>query len=503
MSRFSTTTEGDGKTINKAGEPAYTLPPDLELYQRVCTSLLYNRFYETAREEVERIRELLEEVDPEFAWKLASYTRNEMHLRTIPVVLAVELTKLGHGNRDGVSSIIQRPDEIVELLGFYNVVNGLEEREVTPLANSIKRGVQDVFEDVRFDEYQWAKWNRSKRAIRIKDAMFVARPEPQNDEQEELFRKIADDDLEPPETWEVGMAQAEQDGTPKRDVWHRLIDDGKLPYFAALKNLVTMMRDTVDREHFVKLGDMISDEGRVRGSRVLPFRFFTAYKMVQQETHPAKKVILKSLEDAATIASENIPHFDASDSVVIATDTSGSMQSPISPKSMMRQVDIGLLMSNLLANKCDWVRHVRFDTDVGVLPMVPDKPLESAASYRPRGGATNGHLVVDKMLQEGWDVDKVFVFSDMQLWNTDQGFRGRGGTKGQGSFAKAWREYRKHNPDVEAYLFDLNGYGDAPLDVLGGDNAHLLSGWSTEVFRVLENIEEGGDALDRIKKVNL
>ncbi len=47
---------------------------------------------------MKRIVELVAKVDARFLAQLAIYTREKMYLRTVPMVLAVELAKVHNGN---------------------------------------------------------------------------------------------------------------------------------------------------------------------------------------------------------------------------------------------------------------------------------------------------------------------------------------------------------------------------------------------------------------------
>lgn len=93
--------------VNHEGVPAYRLTPELELYAAVVTASLGNRFYEGAGERISRIRTLIPKVDPLFVARLAVYTREKMHLRSVPVVLGVELAKV-HSGDQLVSRMIAR-----------------------------------------------------------------------------------------------------------------------------------------------------------------------------------------------------------------------------------------------------------------------------------------------------------------------------------------------------------------------------------------------------------
>jgi 60 kDa SS-A/Ro ribonucleoprotein len=51
--------------------------------------------------------------------------------------------------------------------------------------------------------------------------------------------------------------------------------------------------------------------------------------------------------------------------------------------------------------------------------------------------------------------------------------------------------------EAKLYLFDLKGYGQAPLQLLQND-VYLVAGWSDKVFEVLDAIENGSSALEVI-----
>ncbi|MCO4292719.1 hypothetical protein NF867_07585 [Solitalea sp. MAHUQ-68] len=98
----------------------------MELYSRVVTATLEDTFYEAKDNRAGLIRDLIKNVNAEFVGKLAIYTREKMHLRSIPLVLAVEMAKQNSGNTltgKVVERIIQRADELTEMLSCYQMAN--------------------------------------------------------------------------------------------------------------------------------------------------------------------------------------------------------------------------------------------------------------------------------------------------------------------------------------------------------------------------------------------
>ena len=226
--RFNEKTDGVNKTVNHEGEEAYKLTPQMELYSTVCTASLQNKFYEDKDKTVERIRELVKKNKPEFVAKLAIYTREQMYLRSVPLLLAVELAKIHKGDNTVsklVSRIIQRPDEITEILAYYQLANKrTDTKKLGKLSKQIMKGVAYSFN--KFDEYQFSKYDR-KTQVTLKDALFLTHPKPKNEEQQALFNKIVEGTLEVPYTWEVELTKAGQEDKSKKEIWEQLIDSKK------------------------------------------------------------------------------------------------------------------------------------------------------------------------------------------------------------------------------------------------------------------------------------
>jgi len=91
-------------------------------------------------------------------------------------------------------------------------------------------------------------------------------------------------------------------------------------------------------------------------------------------------------------------------------------------------------------------------------------------------------------------MDKVMLFTDCQLWNSNNNTN---------HIQEQWVYYKKHvAPNAKLYLFDLAGYGQAPLQLLQND-VYLIAGWSDKVFDVLAAIENGNSALSIINNIDL
>lgn len=533
MSRFNQLRTNPRETLNHEGALAFNLTPEMDLYTQVCTASLQSKFYTPSTEEqLSRLRETISKVDPDLVCKLAVYAREKMYLRSIPLVLLVELLKnfkdgTQSGKRDSkllkksTTRVIQRADEITEILSYFAQANNrTETKKLGKLPNALKKAVADSFH--KFDEYQLAKYNRDG-AIKLRDALFLSHSKPTNDLEKSLFKKLVDDTLAEPYTWEVefsklGQQKFESDEDKNKAFsakWTELIESNQLGYMALLRNLRNILKYGATKELVNLVCDKLSDPVAVQKSKQLPFRFWSAYRSISGNT-PQGRGFLDSdsdknnldpfatqqlnlaLEKAIKSSVSNLKGFDENTRVLIASDVSGSMQSPISPKSQVQNYDIGLLLGQLLQTRCKSVVTGFFGDDWKVTSFSKGDVLSNTLNLYKREGevgySTNGYKVLQWLNTQKIEVDKVMIFTDCQLWNS---------TGSTDTFHSEWQKYRLSYPNARLYLFDLSGHGTTPLDVIADKNVNLISGWSEKVFEVMEAMENGGNAIDFIRNIQI
>lgn len=497
-----------GIVKNHEGEKAYAMTPEMELYTAVVTCALSDNFYESKDERMNRIADLIRKVDPVFVAKLAVYARSQMNLRSIPLFLIVELAKIHNGDslvKRTIEKTVLRADEIMELLMCYQLRNsdGKSIKKLGKLSRQVQEGLKSAFN--RFDEYQFAKYDRSNLEVKLKDALFLVHPKASSPEQQAIFDKIVSDSLETPYTWETELSAIGQQPFPseekkkaKRECWKNLLQSGRLGYMALLRNLRNLIEVDLDMDMLKIVYERISSKDEVIKSHQLPFRFYSAYRELSGIERPEVQVILEALEKAAAYSAENICGFNEDTPVFIACDVSGSMHTPISQKSSVMNYDIGILLASILRSKCKSVVTGLFgDSWLPATGGPQCGALENTINmhrYANKVGfATNGHLAINWLIQQGIKADKLMFFTDMQMWNSHGD---------DGHLEKSWRAYKQFNPDAKLYLFDLNGYGHAPVRLVG-DDVTLIAGWSDKVFDVLNAVENGADVLDMIRKTEI
>jgi hypothetical protein len=110
------------------------------------------------------------------------------------------------------------------------------------------------------------------------------------------------------------------------------------------------------------------------------------------------------------------------------------------------------------------------------------------------GYSTNGHKVVEWLIKEHREMDKVMLFTDCQLWSSE-------GWSNDALLAKYWDRYKREvAPHARLYIFDLAGYGQSPIS-MKRDDVFFIAGWSDKVFDILAAVERGKIAIDEIRRI--
>jgi hypothetical protein len=184
------------------GGQARKITPLQELTRSTLACMLWeNTFYEDGISIADRISNLSHKVSSDDLSKLAIKARSDYKLRHIPMLLARNL--VNHPNvKDRslisftIENIIQRSDEISEFLSLY------WKDGKTPIAAQVKKGLAQAF--TKFDEYQLAKYDRDKD-IKLRDVLFMTHAKPKDQAQELLWKRLVNNELATPDTWEASM----------------------------------------------------------------------------------------------------------------------------------------------------------------------------------------------------------------------------------------------------------------------------------------------------------
>lgn len=497
----------ESRVVNHEGAKVYKLSPEMELYTLVCTMALSRKFYELPSEQIDRLSSLIAKVDARFVAKLAVYARREMHIRSVPLLLVVELARVHSGDNlvsRTVEQVVMRADEIMELLMCYqwrNPRSGM--KKLGKLSHQIQVGLQAAFN--KFDEYQFAKYNRGNLDVKLRDALFIVHPKAKNESQQQLFDKIAKESLETPYTWETELSalgseliesqEARRESFARK--WCELIESGRLGYMALMRNLRNILVADVDEQTLEKVALRISSLREVESAKQLPYRYLSAYKELVNVSSVNTSMLLDALERAAMLSINSLDGFSHETRVMIACDMSGSMQHSLSPNSKIMYYEVGNMLAMMLQSRCKKVVSGIFADSWKVVNHSHMSILGNTCSLSSRigevGYGTYGGKPLEWLINEKISMDKVMFFTDCQFY---------GESRFGEYFMNLWDNYKKIAPEAKLYLFDLAGYGHMPIE-MPREDVVLIAGWSDRVFDMLAALENGGSVVEEIKKIEL
>lgn len=460
------------RTTNQEGHAAYRMTNKAKLVTQVLTSFFNeSKFYgDNSKDMQDLIPKVIKE-DPEFVSKLAVFARREFNMRSVSHVLIAYLAHEVAGKpfvRETVKGISLRGDDITELMAFYLNTFG------KPIPNSLKKGIGDVLKTL--DEYSLAKYKGTSKDVKMRDLLCLCRPKPQDKEQEALWKRVLEDTLAIPETWETELSK---NGNTKES-WEKLIASHKVGYMALLRNLRNILK--ADPSNIEEVFNYIRNPEAVRKSKQLPFRFLSAYQNVREV---GSSRVYDILEDAMDASIENLPKIPGR--TVVAIDSSGSMDSRVSEHSDMRCFQIALLLG-LIANRiCEDAIVYRFDTSIKRLNVSHRSGiLQTVAEAESWGGGTAMKLPFQAMINDKIKADRVIVLSDNMCnstwhWNTPVQ-----------TIADEYR--RKTGNDIWVHAVDLQGYGTQQF---AGPKTNIIAGWSEKIFDFILLAEQGEGTLEK------
>lgn len=434
------------------GAPAARMTPEQALRRSVLSCLLWEReFYEDGQEIAGRIEALAGEVPAATLAALAVEAREAYKLRHVPLLLTTALAKRG-GPIVGetVERVIQRADELAELLAIY------WRGGKRPLSKQLKVGLARALR--KFDAYQLAKYDRAN-AVRLRDVLFMTHAKPKDAEQAALWAKLAANELNAPDTWEVALSG----GADKRETFERLIREGQLGYLALLRNLRNMAKAGCD-------AGLVRDAiiARKGAHRVLPFRYVAAARAAPQ--------FESALDQALSEAIAGLPVLEGKTAVLV--DVSGSMDAKLSARSDLTRMDAACALAAIIPGD---VRMFSFSNQVvEVPPRRGMAGIDALIRSQSHGGTALAGAV--KTINDQVPHDRLIVITDEQAGHA------LGGVSGWSLGYSGFDNSRVPDPKARGYMINV---ASAKNGVGYGKWVHI-DGFSEAVLAYIGEYERSG-----------
>lgn len=524
---------------------AFKLKEKEELVSTMMTTFLQGAYFENESEIVKRIKELVGKVDPRFVAKLAIYARNDGNLRAVTHLVAALLAKYVGGEEWGkrfYNKIVVRPDDMSEIVAAYASLNGMGLNDIKKIPNAIKKGFKEALE--RLDAYQIDKYKMQGREVSLIDLVRLFHPKG-NEKNTEAYKRLVMGeslaDLYDTKVFEkemtragqttMGASQDEKDEA-KREAISAVLDNVKgMPIMNLLRNLRNILLYAPEKVN--DACEQLTIEKKILNSRLLPFRFATAYaeiekmkyqdvetkgtssiafesevsrqKVSESEFNTLKQNLLDAIEDAIEIACQNIPELEGNCAILV--DDSGSMRgdagghSRVSAFSKTNTSRIAHLFASMMA----WKQH---DVYVGLfgerLINVPYRRGVKLLDFNKESykvGAECGcanekgiFTFLEKVVKEKKKIDNIIVFSDCQIGRHEYFTAWRGYDVTNAHFHELFKEFRKVNPNANFIVVNLRQYGGT--SVFDKSQRILnIAGWSERIFDTIKSSCKGWDAI--------
>lgn len=493
MSKFNSKAKIES-TTNVAGGISY----ERNTFKKELVSVVFNTmlkgnsYYESEADRIERIFNLIDSntdnIDnARFLAKTLVYTRDILGLRSISHLMAVALTEKVKGKsfvRKAIFKAIIRPDDMLEIFSLWKSRNNKGK-----MSNSMRRAFVDALEQ-KFDEYNLKKYEAKTSEVKLKDIVKLVHPSSKNYKDKNVFKKLIEGTLDNIVTAQTINASTSNKNSEDRSIkYSEALINNKLGIMAALKNIKNILNSEVDDKVFDILCNLVSNKRAILKSRILPFRFYDAYKIVSEINMDRikNKQILKAIENGFMASSENIDLTSNNNRVALLLDESCSMTCT---SNSIRPFEIGkVLMASCLsgANKNNIVGYFWANNAREV--SVNNTPMEFIKNNNSKGGGTLVSAALEGLINTKTVVDRIIIFTDMQLYH--YGFKETIDT-----FIK---KYKKFNDNVKIVWWNLGGY-DKGVPTM--DKQILeVSGYSDKMLEIVDKMLTYSDPNYLIKEI--
>ncbi|WP_255952625.1 TROVE domain-containing protein [Streptomyces odontomachi] len=508
------------RTRTHQGGTGYVRDARSELFLLAVSNLVAQEtYYETGQARDDRFAKLVRRLavtDPAWTAGLLGWLRGPGGMRTAALVGAAEYVKArldastaedatsgatqpgAVSNRQVVASVLQRPDEPGEFIGYWTAQYG------RALPKPVKRGVADAVRRL-YNERTLLKYDTASKGYRFGDILNLvhAAPDPDKPWQGALFSHALDrrhhpETAVPPAsspmlaahrelmavpvaerravltapggaerlkaagiTWEAlaGWLQGPMD----RAAWEAVIPS--MGAMALVRNLRNFDEAGVSDEVAARVAAQIGNPVQVARSRQFPFRYLAAYQ------HAPSLRWAYPLEQALGHSLANVPALPGR--TLILVDRSGSMfYSRLSDRSELNRADAAAVFGTAVAMRAARADLVEFgSTSAPVKYRTGESVLKVLERFGDLGGTNTAQAVRSHYRKH----DRVLIVTDEQV-------------SGHGDDPTG-----QVPADVPVYTWNLAGYrpGHGPS---GDGNRHTFGGLSDAAFRMVPLLEAGRDA---------
>jgi 60 kDa SS-A/Ro ribonucleoprotein len=481
---------------NEEHAPAYALTPKHALAQYAATGCLSATFYANAGEQLAKVLELCEKVEPVFIAKTAVYARERGLMKDMPALL---LAVLASKDVRLLAAVFPRVVDNGKMLrNFVQIVrSGVAGRK--SFGSAPKRLVREWLEARDEAAVFRASVGQSPS---FADIVKLVHPKPRTKEREALYGYLVgrNSDFESlPEVVRRFEAFKKGDRAVVPDVPFQMLTALELgtaewtaiarraPWQMTRMNLSTFARHGVfNQPGMVELiARRLADPEQVKKARVFPYQLMVAYANADARV-PSE--VRDALQDAMEVAISNVPRVEGK--VYVCPDVSGSMQSPVTghrkgATTAVRCIDVAALVAAAILRRNSRAEVLPFEQEVVAMPDLNsrDSVMTNARKLAGVGGGGTNCSAPLRLLNERKAVGDLVVYvSDNESWVDAGGGRGT-------ATMREWNVFKRRNPRARLVCIDVQPYGT--VQAAEREDVLNVGGFSDQVFDVVAEFAAG------------
>jgi len=530
-------------TKNIQGYDAYKQDKWLRLLTMLNVLKLQPQYYRSERTALQELQTLIKECATEDAyftcqcivWSrcLGEGMRTISHAASVfvaPYISGQEFSKRFYGpwnKKEKKGGVIYRPDDMNEILqGFValngeyktttvtNHTTGVSDTQVdisgTKLTNAMKKGFKAAIESL--DSYSLLKYKSS-----LIDVINLVHPKSSDSQAtvevdgETVYTidAIMRGMNVSANTWEVNQGEAGQivskavkEGKiteeeakevltqAKADNWEEMLNEGKLPILATLRNLRNILKTNPKSETIKKLCELVSNPTLLRQGKIMPYQIDMANEIMLTEfSGSTARTVSKALAEGYELAVPNLAELLPGNNVVFL-DMSNSMtwhKVRVNGKEgSTTPADKACLIAATIA-KATGADIMIFGTSAKYVQYNPNTDVFTLAKQLNNAnmGGTDLSTAWKLAKSSGRKYDRVFILSDNEV-NT-------------GNTYNAYRDYMSNMGNPYVYSVDLAGYG---TNAIAGDKVRYYYGYGFAMFDDIATSEfNPTHHIDKVKQV--
>lgn len=517
-------------TVNHHGATVHKLDALETLFSRVLGSLFgESTHYEkrTAEGDYEKLCKTIEQVhddDIEYILKIAQLGREYNMIQYPLAVLTACMNddrfkgeefideKTGKNKLQSYAYyIIRRGKDILDILatqmnvyGFTAKGRGKNKHRETPLPMQMRKTLKGKLES--FNEYQLSKALGESKQVSMADAIKLLHPDPRKSK---VGRDFYKDIIEGRVKMGADTAQVQSEiakvnnknsKTTKKDVV-KSIDTSTV--MAIVKNLVALDKQGLfsDKDAVDSIVAKLTDKKEVQKSRLLPFRFYSAYKEVDKLPNSmGKRRVLDALVEALDLSIDNLQDIVGYSAVLV--DLSGSMKHNISSMSAVTAYEVACMLGAIcfkkgiadvyvFADRCTMVHNI--STKSTTMDIMREIMRQNV------GGCTNLDVALAEIKRSGTQYTNLIILSDNDCYSSN----GNSFT-----FTRGWgyscddnvNDLIKRGVVKKVYVNNLLGNNFAIINT-DDYRKNLITGFSERIVEVINTYSAIGTGASDIRVV--